>query len=156
MLSLPLCFQFMKTLVQDFTNQLREAKIIANNAIISPAKNVSNIIITGLGGSGIGGTIASELFADTCAIPVLVNKDYFLPAFVNEKTLLIACSYSGNTEETVNALQQAVSKKAQIVCITSGGKILEFAKQYQCDFIQFPGGKSPRAFIGYSLVQLIK
>lgn len=146
----------MKTLVQDFTNQLKEAKIIADKAVLSPAKNVSNIVITGLGGSGIGGTIINELFADTCAVPVTVNKDYFLPAFVNEKTLLIVCSYSGNTEETVNAMQQGISMKAQIVCITSGGKILELAKQYQCNFIQFPGGKSPRAFIGYSLVQLIK
>ncbi|MBX3163045.1 MAG: bifunctional phosphoglucose/phosphomannose isomerase [Bacteroidetes bacterium] len=146
----------MKTLVQDFTKQLKEAKTIADKAIIFPAKNVANIVITGLGGSGIGGTLVSELFADNCSVPVTVNKNYCLPAFVSETTLLIVCSYSGNTEETVNAIQQGISKKAQIVCISSGGKILELAKQYQFNFIQFPGGKSPRAFIGYSLVQLIK
>jgi glucose/mannose-6-phosphate isomerase len=146
----------MKALVQNFTNQLKEAKIIADKAIISPSKNVQNIVITGLGGSGIGGTIISELVSDSCTLPIIINKDYFLPAFVNENTLLIVSSYSGNTEETLSAMQQAISKKAQIVCITSGGKVLELAKQHQFDFIEIPGGNPPRSCIGYSLVQLIK
>ena len=146
----------MKALVQNFTNQLKEAKIIADKAIISPSKNIQNIVITGLGGSGIGGTIISELVSDSCTLPIIINKDYFLPAFVNENTLLIVSSYSGNTEETLSAMQQAISKKAQIVCITSGGKVLELAKQHQFDFIEIPGGNPPRSCIGYSLVQLIK
>jgi glucose/mannose-6-phosphate isomerase len=146
----------MKALVQNFTNQLKEAKIIADKAIISPSKNIQNIVITGLGGSGIGGTIISELVSDSCTVPIIINKDYFLPAFVNENTLLIVSSYSGNTEETLSAMQQAISKKAQIACITSGGKVLELAKQHQFDFIEIPGGNPPRSCIGYSLVQLIK
>jgi glucose/mannose-6-phosphate isomerase len=146
----------MKALVQNFTNQLREAKAIADKAIISSSQNIQNIVITGLGGSGIGGTIISELISDSCNVPIIINKDYFLPAFVNEKTLLIVSSYSGNTEETLSAMQQAISKKAQIVCITSGGKVLELAKQHQYDFIEIPGGNPPRSCIGYSLVQLIK
>jgi len=146
----------MKDLVQKFTTQLREANQIAQKALISESKNIQNIVITGLGGSGIGGTIISELISDTCKVPILVNKDYFLPAFVNENTLVIVSSYSGNTEETLSAMQDAITKKAQIACITSGGKILEMAKQHQFDFIEIPGGKSPRACIGYSLVQLIK
>lgn len=146
----------MKALVQNFTNQLKEAKIIADKAIISSSKNIQNIVITGLGGSGIGGTIISELVSDSCTLPIIINKDYFLPAFVNENTLLIVSSYSGNTEETLSAMQQAISKKAQIACITSGGKVLELAKQHQFDFIEIPGGNPPRSCIGYSLVQLIK
>ncbi len=146
----------MKALVQNFTNQLKEAKVIADKAIISSSKNIQNIVITGLGGSGIGGTIISELVSDSCTVPIIINKDYFLPAFVNENTLLIVSSYSGNTEETLSAMQQAISKKAQIACITSGGKVLELAKQHQFDFIEIPGGNPPRSCIGYSLVQLIK
>ena len=146
----------MKALVQNFTKQLKEAKIIADKAIISPSKNIQNSVITGLGGSGIGGTIISELVSDSCTLPIIINKDYFLPAFVNENTLLIVSSYSGNTEETLSAMQQAISKKAQIVCITSGGKVLELAKQHQFDFIEIPGDNPPRSCIGYSLVQLIK
>lgn len=146
----------MKALVQNFTTQLKEAKAIADKAIISSSQNIQNIVITGLGGSGIGGTIISELISDTCTVPITINKDYFLPAFVNANTLLIVSSYSGNTEETLSAMQQAISKKAQIACITSGGKVLELAKQHQFDFIEIPGGNPPRSCIGYSLVQLIK
>jgi len=146
----------MKALVQNFTNQLREAKVIADKAVISEGKNIQNILITGLGGSGIGGTIISELVAYSCSVPIIINKDYFLPAFVNEKTLLIVSSYSGNTEETLSAMQIAISKKAQIVCITSGGKVLELAKQNQFDFIEIPGGKPPRSCIGFGLVEMIK
>jgi glucose/mannose-6-phosphate isomerase len=146
----------MKALVQNFTNQLREAKSIAEKAVLAPSSNIENIIITGLGGSGIGGTIISELISDSCKVPIIVNKDYFIPAFVNSKTLLIISSYSGNTEETLSAFNQAISKNAQIICITSGGKILELAKQHQLEFIEIPGGYPPRSCIGYSLVQLIK
>jgi glucose/mannose-6-phosphate isomerase len=146
----------MKDLVQNFTNQLKEAKAIADKAIISKNQNIHNVVITGLGGSGIGGTIISELIADKCAVPILVNKDYFLPNFVNSNTLVITSSYSGNTEETLSALQDAISKKAQVICVTSGGKVLEIAKQHQFDFIEIPGGQPPRSCIGYSLVQLIK
>jgi glucose/mannose-6-phosphate isomerase len=146
----------MKTLIQNFTAQLKDSKAIAEKAILSHSTNIQNIVITGLGGSGIGGTIISELVSDSCKVPILVNKDYFLPAFVNESTLLIVSSYSGNTEETLAALNEAIAKKAQIIAITSGGKVLELARQHQFDFIEIPGGKPPRSCIGYSLVQLIK
>lgn len=146
----------MKARVQNFTNQLKEAKSIAEKAVISESKNIHNILITGLGGSGIGGTIISELIADTCKVPITINKDYFLPEFVNENTLVIVSSYSGNTEETLSAMQMAISKKAQIVCITSGGKVLALAKQHQFDFIEIPGGMPPRSCIGYALVEMIK
>lgn len=146
----------MKALVQDFTNQLREAKAIAEKAVISESKTIKSVLITGLGGSGIGGTIISELLADSCPVPIIINKDYFLPAFVNESTLVIVSSYSGNTEETLSAMSAAISKKAQIVCISSGGKVLELARQHQFDFIEIPGGKPPRSCIGLGLVEMLK
>lgn len=146
----------MKKLIENFPNQLREALDIANAAKLSPKQNIQNIVITGLGGSGIGGTIISELVSDTCNVPVLSNNDYFLPEFVNPNTLVIISSYSGNTEETLEAMQQALTKKAQIICVTSGGKVEELAKQNNLDVIKIPGGNPPRSCIGYSLVQLIK
>lgn len=146
----------MKTLVDSFTEQLKKAKEIAEKAVISPAQNIQNIIITGLGGSGIGGTIVSELINNSCPIPMIVNKDYFLPSFANSNTLLIVSSYSGNTEETLQVMNEAIAKKVHIVCVTSGGKVLELAKQHQYEFIEIPGGNPPRSCIGYSLVQLIK
>lgn len=146
----------MKALVESFTEQLKRAKEIAEKAVISPAKNIQNIIITGLGGSGIGGTIISELINDSCPVPIIVNNDYFLPSFANSNTLLVVSSYSGNTEETLQVMNEAIAKKVQIVCVTSGGKVLELAKQHQFEFIEIPGGNPPRSCLGYSLVQLIK
>lgn len=146
----------MKALVESFTAQLKGAKDIASKAVISKSGNIQNIIVTGLGGSGIGGTILNELINDSCSVPIIINKDYFLPAFANSNTLLIVSSYSGNTEETVQVMNEAISRKVQIVCVTSGGKVLELAKQHQFDFIEIPGGNPPRSCIGYSLVQLIQ
>ncbi len=146
----------MKALVESFTDQLKRAKDIASKAVISRSENIQNIIVTGLGGSGIGGTILNELVSDSCPVPIIINKDYFLPAFANTNTLLIVSSYSGNTEETVQVMNEAIAKKVQIVCVTSGGKVLELAKQHQFEFIEIPGGNPPRSCIGYSLVQLIQ
>lgn len=146
----------MKKLIENFPNQLREALDIANAAKLTPKNDIRNIIVTGLGGSGIGGTIMAELVADHCTVPIVVNKDYFLPNFTNSNTLVIISSYSGNTEETLEAMQQALKKKAQIVCVTAGGKVEELAKQNNLDLIKIPGGNPPRSCIGYSLVQLIK
>lgn len=146
----------MKKLVEGFTSQLQEALSIANNAKLNLKSNIQNIVITGLGGSGIGGTILSELIQDECVVPILVNKDYFLPTFVNERTLVIISSYSGNTEETISAMKQAIDKNSQIICITSGGKIKELADEYNYDTIIIPGGNPPRSCIGYALVQLLK
>lgn len=146
----------MKTLVEGFTKQLQEALDIANAATLTQKHNVHNIVITGLGGSGIGGTILSELVSSECPVPIIANKDYFLPDFVNANSLVIISSYSGNTEETTSAMQQAITKKAQIVCVTSGGKVQEIAKQHNLDIILIPGGNPPRSCIGYSLVQLFK
>jgi glucose/mannose-6-phosphate isomerase len=107
-----------------------------------------------LGGSGIGGTIAKEILFDEAIVPIEVLKSYTLPHFIDEHTLVICSSYSGNTEETLDCYSSAQKQKAKIVCITSGGKILELAKKDGNDFIQVPGGMPPRSCLGYSLTQL--
>src|SRR5690242_18254369 len=145
----------MKDLVAYFPTQLKEAIEIGEKAQIQNAKSeIRNVVITGLGGSGIGGTIVSEIVAHECPVPITVNKDYFLSAFVNEHTLVIVCSYSGNTEETIQAMEEALRKKATIACISSGGKISEMAKTNNCSLILIPPGNPPRASLGYSLTQL--
>ena len=145
----------MKTLVQSFPDQLREAIQIGEKAVMHPAAaEIRNVAITGLGGSGIGGTIVSEIVATECSVPIMVNKDYFLPSFINEHTLVVVCSYSGNTEETIQAFESALKAKAKIVCVTSGGRVADMAKQHSCDVILIPGGMPPRACLGYSLTQL--
>lgn len=146
----------MKQLVLDFPLQLQEALIIAkNHRFITPPREFSNIVVTGLGGSGIGASIVQNYVFDKLKIPFAVNKDYTIPAFVGKDTLVIACSYSGNTEETIMALQQAKKQRASIICVTSGGKIAEYANAKKLDCILVPAGMPPRACLGYSLVQLL-
>lgn len=145
----------MKTLVANFSKQLKEAIAIGNSAQLTASPNkISNVLICGLGGSGIGGSIVTELVVGSATVPVNVTKGYFIPSYVNENTLVIACSYSGNTEETLNCLSLAISKNAKIVSITSGGKLLEISKEKKYDYIVVPGGMPPRACLGYSLTQL--
>lgn len=145
----------MKELIKDFTNQLAHAIVIGNAYFPSDkTRKLSNVLISGLGGSGIGGTIASQLVAPEALIPITTNNGYFIPGFVDDETLFIACSYSGNTEETVSAAQLAHNKGAKIVVISSGGTLTQNAKKYGWDIIEIPGGHPPRACFGFSFPEV--
>lgn len=117
-------------------------------------KPYQNMVISGLGGSAIGGDIIRTLAAGRAQLPVVVNRDYNLPYFVNENTLFAAVSYSGNTEETLSAYQQAREKGAVIVCLTSGGKLAQWAANDGYAVIKVPGDLVPRAATGYLLAPL--
>lgn len=145
----------MKDLVAAFTQHLREAMEIGSKAVHTPSAHpIRNVLVTGLGGSGIGGTIVAQVMEKHMGVPLLVNKDYFLPNFVDQHTLVIVSSYSGNTEETLQALDAALAKGAKITCVTSGGKIGAIAKEKGLDVVTIPGGMPPRACFGYSFTQL--
>ena len=144
----------MRRLVKQFTSQLTEALEIGEKANLSPAKNpIKNIVITGLGGSGIGGKIATQIVADQLKIPAVINNDYTMPKFVGENTLVIVSSFSGNTEETLEALKVAQESKAEIACITNGGKLAEIAKKNNYNLLILPKAFSPRAMLTYSVIQ---
>ncbi len=146
----------MKQLVQAFPTQLQEALIIGQSyRFQTPGKEFKHIVLTGLGGSGIGGSVVQNYVSDKIPVPFIVNKDYFLPSFVNEDTLVIASSYSGNTEETLSAMNQALKAKATVICITSGGKLSEISKKKKLDCILLPAGMPPRACLGYSMIQVL-
>ncbi len=146
----------MKELIAHFSQHLKDAlETIARTNLKKPASPIQNIVITGLGGSGIGGTITSEIAAPLASVSILVNKDYKLPAFVNENTLVIACSYSGNTEETLAALDVAMAKKAEIACITSGGRLKEIADNKGFNCLSMSGGNPPRSMLAYSFAYLL-
>ncbi|MDR3678398.1 MAG: bifunctional phosphoglucose/phosphomannose isomerase [Flavipsychrobacter sp.] len=147
----------MKDLVLNFASQLHESLIIgeSHHFIADTTKDIRNIVLTGLGGSGIGGSIVQNYVFDKCPIPFNVNKDYYLPSYINQHSLVIISSYSGNTEETTAAMQQAIKAKANIVCISSGGKVTEIAKKKNFDCILLPAGMPPRSCIGYSMIQVL-
>jgi glucose/mannose-6-phosphate isomerase len=145
----------MKTLIQDFTKQLKDALSIGNGTKLNPStKTFNNILITGMGGSGIGGTIISEL-AGEVKIPILINKTYDLPSWVNENTLVIGSTYSGNTEETISVVEAALKAGAELAFITSGGRAGEIAAENDLNQIVLEGGNPPRSMLSYSLVSLM-
>ncbi len=145
----------MNDLIKNFPAQLTEAVEIAGKSKLKRATSpIHNVVICGLGGSGIGGTIVKETILHQAKVPIEIMKTYTLPAYVGENTLVICSSYSGNTEETLESFLFAQEHKAHIVCVTSGGKLLELAKEAGYDAIVIPGGMPPRSCLGYSLTQL--
>jgi len=118
-------------------------------------KKVSSVVVSGMGGSSLGAHIIKTLFASELKAPIEIVNDYHLPAYVGKNTLVIASSYSGNTEETVNALYEAKKKKANVVVLCSGGQLAEFAKKNKLPALIFSTENnpcnSPRMGLGYSL-----
>ncbi|MBI3511185.1 MAG: bifunctional phosphoglucose/phosphomannose isomerase [Bacteroidetes bacterium] len=146
----------MKNLVEQFPAQIEAAIAIGKHLKISETKEpVGNVLICGLGGSGIGGTIISELAFSHAGVPVNATKGYSIPSYINRDSLVIISSYSGNTEETLACMHAALNKGATIFCITSGGKVEQLAKEKKLDHVIIPAGMPPRACLSYSLVQLI-
>lgn len=144
----------MDKMIARFPAQLAEALEIAEKIVLKKhASPYRSVLISGMGGSGIGGNVAQDLLRGECKLPIVVNKGYAAPAWANKHTLAICSSYSGNTEETLATYEQLHAAGAKIVCIASGGKLIELAKKHGIDYVLLPGGwSSPRACLGYSLV----
>lgn len=129
-----------------------EATDRASLEIMAP----SNVVLTGLGGSAAGGDLTRCLFENEGRAPFMVNRDYSLPRFVGRETLVFAVSYSGNTEETLAAVEDAKSKGAQIVAVTSGGALGEMAAAEKWPIVTIPGGQPPRTALGYLFLPVVK
>jgi glucose/mannose-6-phosphate isomerase len=146
----------MNTLIAEFPQNITEALEIASKAKISTPKNaISNVLICGMGGSGIGGRLVAKWLEDELSVPVAFAQDYGIPGFVSENTLVIGSSYSGNTEETMSSVELALKKGVHLIGITSGGKLQALCEENGYDVIVVPGGNPPRAALAYSLVQLL-
>ena len=145
----------MDDYISDFTTHLKGAIDIANNANLKPThKEINNVLICGLGGSGIGGTIVNDIVSPKATVPITATKDYTVPNFVNKNTLVIANSYSGNTEETLSALKKCQDRGSEIAVITSGGKLRDVAEENKYNKIIIPAGHPPRAMFGYAFTEL--
>lgn len=122
---------------------------------ISISKSIKNIVVAGMGGSALAAVLLKTWLKNDLKIPMEVVRTYDLPAYVDQDTLVVASSYSGNTEETVNCLEQAKSKGAQVVIIASGGKLLERAHSDSLMHVQLPASFQPRMAVIYNLCALV-
>ncbi len=114
-------------------------------------KDYDNILIVGMGGSAIGADFAAECSIHESNIPIRILRNYNIPNWVNDKTFVIASSYSGNTEETLSAYLQCLNLKCNSIVVSTGGKLSEIAMDNNIGLIKIPKGYQPRAAIGYSL-----
>lgn len=147
----------MLALIESFPEQCRDAKKIGMKFEL-PGEfkaRYEEIVFTGVGGSAIGADLVRSYVADEAQAPILVNRNYTLPRFVDKGSLVIASSYSGNTEETLSAYKDAKLKRANIIAVTSGGELQRLAKQDGVPFITVPQGYPPRCALAYSFFPLL-
>ncbi len=142
--------------IEQLGSQVQQIWEIAKGLQIDPSyKNVTNVVVAGMGGSALGTHVIQTVFKDELRVPVTIVPDYEMPQFVNENTLVIASSYSGSTEETLAATEDAIKKGAKITGITSGGKLAELLRSHGFPVLTFdptfnPSGQ-PRMGLGYSI-----
>jgi glucose/mannose-6-phosphate isomerase len=142
----------MLTKIKDLPLQIKDAWKIVQAATLPPAYgDVRNITVLGMGGSAIGGEFAGALLADELKVPLNVHRDYGIPGYVGRDSLVIASSFSGNTEETLSGFDEAKKRGAKIMAITTGGRLADEAKTLRLPLITFGYHAQPRAALGYSL-----
>lgn len=147
----------IKKSIEGFTRQLTAAlRQVETLDLVRPGSDIRNVVVTGMGASGVAANLVESLTFGRIPIPFTVCKSYTIPQFVSPHTLFIACSYSGETEETISALNKALLKRAECIVIASGGKLLDIAREYNLFYVQLPGeSQSSRAMLGYKMTALL-
>jgi len=146
-------FQSLATLAGQCTTACWD---LSRDIPLPAVEAISNVVVTGLGGSAIGGDLLRVFCSGRCPVPVLVNRDYTMPEFVGKDTLVFAVSYSGNTEETLSAYEDARHRGATIIAITTGGKLMEMAGRDGFTAIPVPAGISPRSASGFLFIPTLR
>ena len=145
---MPLDSQNMLEVIEKFPMQCREALELPRGESIS--EEFDKIIVTGMGGSAIGGDLL-KAYMHNSKLPCFVIRDYKVPEWVDQYTLVFVVSYSGNTEETLSCFHDAKKKGAQIIAISSGGELSKSAEKV----IKIPSGLQPRAAGGYLFFPMV-
>ena len=117
--------------------------------------DLDGVIVLGMGGSAIGGNLAGALARAESPVPCTVSRDYTLPAWAGPRTVVIASSYSGNTEETLSAFEEAVARGARLIVLTTGGRLAARAQELRLPLLTFSYESQPRAALGYSFISLV-
>lgn len=120
-----------------------------------PDVRPSSIVILGMGGSAISGDIAHSLAYGATDVPIIVHRDYGVPACINSSSLVIAVSHSGNTEETISGFEEAYRIGAMLFAIASGGKLIKLAKEFDAPHFRYESNAPPRASLGFLLMPIL-
>lgn len=147
----------MLGVLERFVEQVSEALDIGRSEVaLPPAQGLKTVAVLGMGGSGISGDVVSALAAEGgLSLPAVTVKGYGLPTYVGGDSLVFAVSYSGNTEETLDALDQAFERGASVVAVSSGGRLSEMARQKGIPLFAIPKGLQPRASLGYLFIPIV-
>ena len=141
----------MKVFIENFAKQFEYEPAIENKENWYKAKK---FLLCGMGGSHLQGDILQML---NPTLDFLVYSDYGLPENIGKGRLIIASSYSGNTEETISAFKEAQAQGFPLVVSSVGGKLIELAKEHNIPYVQIPDtGIQPRSALGYTLKALLK
>jgi len=146
----------MLSLIEGFPEMMERSS--ATSEGVRPEKisgKIENIMFCGMGGSAISADVAQKLISECLDIPAAVSRSYDLPRFVGKNSIVFVLSYSGNTEETISAYENAKKAGSRIICITSGGRIEELAKKNGNVIYPLPQGFPPRASMPYILAALL-
>ena len=135
----------------NFPQQIAESQNIFLKNTPPLNNSINNIIYLGMGGSAITGDMIKDILFDELNRPMQIVRGYEIPGYCSKSSLVIAASYSGNTEETISAVKKAAEKGAQIVALTSGGELTKLAKSNKWPILSIPGGIPPRQAFGYLL-----
>jgi len=143
--------------VEHFADQCREVWAIGMAADDLPdADGVENIVVLGMGGSGVSGDVVQAIIEPRLGVPFRTIKGYGpLPEWIGRNTLVFAVSYSGNTEETLEAFEEAHHRGARAVAVSSGGRLGELAASYAVAHVEVPGGLQPRASLGFLTLPIL-
>jgi glucose/mannose-6-phosphate isomerase len=142
--------------IEGLPQQLEQGLAIGRDAELGlKGEGLSSIALFGMGGSAIGGAILKGYLQDRLGLPFEVVRSYSVPAYVGPRTLVVISSYSGDTEEVLSAHDEAAARGAGIVCLTTGGELLDRARASGHGFIRIPGGLPPRAALGFSFAPLL-
>jgi glucose/mannose-6-phosphate isomerase len=145
----------MLGVVARLPEMVSEAEKYTAGVILPRPKKISQVLFAGMGGSAIAGDMAADLYLKKAKVPLLSNRNYFLPEYAGPETLVFAISHSGETEEVLAAVRDAERKGASVVCITSGGKLKEIAAEKNYPLFLIPSGYPPRAALPFMLIPLL-
>ena len=142
--------------IDTLPSQLQSAWELGQQLPLPSSQGITHILITGMGGSAIGADLLAGTIAPDCRIPVIVQRDYDLPAWAHgPQTLVMACSHSGNTEETLAVFEAAVQAKCRLLAICTGGELEKRATAHQLPVWKFNHAGQPRAAVGFSFGLLL-